>query len=121
LQLDGNSVSRVSGIAPLTALTVLHISRQRLPRGTFLTFDHETLRALHSNLRVLHASYCAMREVACLSVLSNLQYLDLSFNNLSDTEDCLALAAGIPGLEELNLRGNEVCATPKFSDHVRAY
>lgn len=68
------------------------------------------------SLRVLNLSNCRVRSARFLSVLRNLEQLDLSKNLLTELDDVFELLAGLSGLVELDLSLNPVTSAPKYRE-----
>ncbi|GLC65261.1 hypothetical protein PLESTF_000269800 [Pleodorina starrii] len=118
LYLEQNCLQLVSGLEACPSLEELHVSGQRLPPGTPLSFDPASIAALAPSLRVLTASRCGITSASLrgLAGLSRLRRLDLSHNAIDAFEPLDAAVQPCVVLSNLDLRGNPVCRLPKYRD-----
>jgi hypothetical protein len=117
LYLDENQIGLISGLEELTALEVLSVSRQRLPRNDFLKFDIGSLSSISRSLEVLDISGNNLSILQPFTKLFNLRKLfcaDNKIENMAEIESVVCL----PELVEVNFKRNPVCSLRKYRDIV---
>ncbi|KAJ3307885.1 hypothetical protein HDU76_004291 [Blyttiomyces sp. JEL0837] len=84
LHLSGNKIRFITGLLVLPSLETLHVDNQKIVDP--VEFDSDSLHALAPQLKVLTATGNRLFDVSQLNVLTELEELDLSHNDLSDWE-----------------------------------
>jgi hypothetical protein len=82
--LSENKIQTLKGLNRLPNLQILHFDRQRIKRP--VTFDLETMEALGTSLKSFTMSKCQLAFIEPLSVLFELESLDLTLNQLDKIE-----------------------------------
>lgn len=121
LYLDSNAIQHIHGLAALTNLQELHLSRQRLPGGSPLQFERSTIEGLAQGLTKLCVTHCQLDSCAQLAGLRALRSADLSSNALTSVDSVAPLLQGCPQLRDLSLGGNPVTHVTKYQDQVRPW
>ncbi|ETL80843.1 hypothetical protein F442_19332 [Phytophthora nicotianae P10297] len=116
LYLEKNSIVRLERLTGCSRLQELYLANQNVPIDTHFSFEEDTMRNLACSLRILDLSSCRVASTKPLTLLRCLEQLDLSKNLISDLEEIFALVGGVTSLVELDLRGNEVTAAPKYRE-----
>ncbi len=118
LFLGGNQIERVDGLEEQQYLNELQLQYQKSSVG--LAFDIETLKALSGSLLFLNISNCRISDTSALAVLSRLEKLDLSNNEVFTVEQCMEFLHPdcCGSLQVLDLRNNPVCKAAKYRDYV---
>lgn len=109
VNLSHNRISAVRGFDALTSLVELNLSYNNLQRMTGLS------RCVH--LQVLNLSHNRLSRVEGLERLTRLTRVNLCDNLIGTIEDIQSLALNRK-IEELEVRGNEVCGTPSLRTKV---
>ncbi|XP_072166962.1 uncharacterized protein [Diadema setosum] len=130
IDLSNNSISQVSvdAFRSLGMLRYLDLSGNRLVSVTFLGPRDLPLETLSLNfndigeaptlnrlakLRILRMRGNRLREIPNLQNLSNLEEVDLSWNNISMSD--MVAFAGSPSLKQINLEGNKIVSIDESS------
>jgi protein phosphatase 1 regulatory subunit 42 len=117
LMLDYNQISFVSGLEACVRLEELHISYQRLPDFTQLTFDFKSLEAISRTLQTLEISGNNISSLSSFRRLLNLRKLSCANNAISDLAEIESII-GLYYLAEADFQGNPCCKTRKYRDYA---
>ena len=117
LYLNGNRIAHVAGLVGLP-LAELYIGRQKLPPGTAMTFDADSLASLARTLTKLDVSANGIVDCSPLGALQRLDEIDLSENAIETAEPVGALLAGARFARTLDLRGCPLTRRPKYTDGI---
>jgi hypothetical protein len=101
LNLHGNNIRKIDGLATLSNLKTLILSFNEIQKI-------EGVEGLHTIER-LDLGYNLIKRVDGLQVLPNLRVLQLNNNLLYRLEDVSVLKQSVPALTELNLSHNALC------------
>eukprot|EP00818_Percolomonas_sp_WS_P007561 CAMPEP_0117447784 /NCGR_PEP_ID=MMETSP0759-20121206/7057_1 /TAXON_ID=63605 /ORGANISM="Percolomonas cosmopolitus, Strain WS" /LENGTH=657 /DNA_ID=CAMNT_0005240137 /DNA_START=1 /DNA_END=1974 /DNA_ORIENTATION=+ len=139
LHLEQNFISCLEGLTQNRLLSELFLSNQsettdqHVPasdgdtqtpheyyaeRSGEFFFDLATLYNLQHSLSVLSLSNCRVRSASDLSVLNNMQKLDLSKNQITNMDSVSQLLTNNFVLYELDLSDNPVCGNTKYRDQI---
>lgn len=117
-------IARVENLQGLRSLEELHLSNQRLPPDTGLTFEVTSMHAVSGTLRTLVAAGCGIGDeaAAMLPPLPQLRKLDLSNNQMEIVECLEVVMRSADRLTLVELHGNPFCkaygAPQKYRDAV---
>ena len=110
LDLEWNQISDLTPLSDLTGLYSLNLAHNQISNLTGL--DNLT------NLYDLDLSYNQIlnngdtNNLGHLANMTNLNYLGLDFNNISDFTSLLSGPYGLPSLIELEISGNQITSIP---------
>ena len=80
--LSGNRIQHVSGLENLESLEILHLDQQKIDSP--MTFDQKSIESLGVTLKKLTLSDSNVHSIETLSLLFELEELDISNNQLHD-------------------------------------
>lgn len=84
---------------------------------TGFTFDLTTLYNLQHSLSALTLSNCNIKNASDLSILNNIQKLDLSKNDIENIDSIQQVLSNY-SLYDLDLSDNPICKIPKYRDKI---
>ncbi len=84
--MSGNKIQTVSGLENLKQLQILHLDQQKIDKP--MAFDPKSMESLGSCLKTLTLSDSHLESIECLSLLFELEDLNLSNNHLTDIYVC---------------------------------
>ncbi|KNC49635.1 uncharacterized protein AMSG_11898 [Thecamonas trahens ATCC 50062] len=115
LHVSSNALTSLKGLEACTALEELYIQNQRVPATADprpFALTSSVLAYLAPRLRVLNISGNNIRDPRPLSVLTALRSLDISSNAISSLDAVQDLAAELPVIGLLDVRGNPRLGRP---------